>query len=93
MKIIIFMKIYIISTFRSLEYQESAESTKPYQSLHQVSVSGARNHFFVKINIFVKFLLFDAKRSPRKKVPLSAKPEIAAAGTCGKVDFALLFVL
>ena len=49
--------------------------------------------FFMKFNFFAEILLFDAKRFAREKVHASAKPEFAAAGTCGKVDFALLFVL
>ena len=49
--------------------------------------------FFMKFHFFAEILLFDAKRFAREKVQASAKPEFAAAGTCGKVDFALLFVL
>ena len=49
--------------------------------------------FVMDFRIFAKNLLFDAKRVARKKVPTSAKQEFAAAGTCGKVGFALLFVL
>ena len=49
--------------------------------------------FFMKFHLFARILLFDAKHFVHKKVQASAKPEFAAAGTCGKVDFALLFVL
>ena len=54
---------------------------------------GSEITFFMKFHFLAEILLFDAKRFAREKVPASAKPEFAAAGTCGKVDFALLFVL
>ena len=54
---------------------------------------GAEITFSVKLHFFVKFSLFDAKRSQRKKVPTSEKLEFGAAGESGNVDFALLFVL
>ena len=63
----IFMKIHIISTFRRPEIKESAECTKHYKFLGQIGVSGARNHLFREIHLYLQKSNFRRKRFSAQK--------------------------
>ena len=85
------LKIHKICDFCVTETHETAECTKPYELLLQISGFGAPNHLFREISLFREIPAFPRKtRLARKSIP-ERETALSRRGGLRECQFGIMF--